>query len=100
MSHWQKIRNAANQLRQEVCMANTLNELDLSKSQEFLDHAIERLELFCIPEHPDSGNLRGALAVLEDDCIYFRNDLPKWYRTYCIAHEIAHFILHHRSVHC
>lgn len=100
MSHWQKIRNAANQLRREVCTANNLNESDLSKSQEFLDHAIEQLELYCIPEHPNSGNLRGALAVLEDDCIYFRNDLPKWYRTYCIAHEVAHFILHHRSVHC
>ncbi len=100
MSHWQKIRNAANQLRQEVCARFNLNESDLSKSQEFLDRAIEHLELNPIPEHPNSGNLRGALAVLEDDCIYFRNDLPKWYRTYCIAHEVAHFRLHHRSVHC
>ncbi len=100
MSHGQKIRNAANQLRQEVCTALNLNEFDLSESQEFLERAIEQLELNPIPEHPNSGNLRGALAVLEDDCIYFRNDLPKWYRTYCIAHEVAHFRLHHQSVHC
>jgi hypothetical protein len=30
----------------------TKEESDLSKSQEFLDHAIERPELYCIPENP------------------------------------------------
>ncbi|MBS1796677.1 MAG: UvrD-helicase domain-containing protein [Acidobacteria bacterium] len=100
MSHWQKIRDAANRLRRETAAAENLDELDLSKSAEFLDRALDRLELYAIPEHPNSANLRGALAVLEDDCVYYRGDLPRWYRTYCIAHELAHFVLHRRSVHC
>ena len=100
MSHWQKIRDAANALRSEVCAATNLNENELYSSQQFLERVAEYLELEFIPEHPDSGNLSGALAVLEDDCVYFNNHLKKWYKTFCIAHEVGHHRLHHRSVHC
>jgi Superfamily I DNA and RNA helicases len=100
MSHWQKIRDAARSLRSEVCAAYDLDESDLSVAPELLTRALEFLELYLIPEHADSANLRGALAVLEDDCIFYRSDLPAWYRDYCIAHEVAHFRLHHQSVHC
>ncbi len=100
MSHWQKIRDAANALRREICLASNLNENELIQGQEFLELAAERLELEFIPEHPDSVNLSGALAVLEDDCVYFNNHLKKWYKWFCIAHEVGHHRLHHRSVHC
>ena len=100
MSHWQKIRDAANALRSEVCAATNLNENELYPAQQFLEHSAEYLELEFIPEHPDSVNLSGALAVLEDDCVYFNNHLKKWYKTFCIAHEVGHHRLHHRSVHC
>lgn len=100
MSHWQKIRDAANSLRREVCVAENLNENELFAAQNFVSKAAEHLELDLIPEHPESGNLSGALAVLEDDCIHFNNHLKNWYKFFCIAHEIGHFYLHHQSVHC
>ena len=100
MSHWQKIRDAATLLRSEVCAATNLDENELYPAQQFLEHSAEYLELEFIPEHPDSVNLSGALAVLEDDCVYFNNHLKKWYKTFCIAHEVGHHRLHHRSVHC
>lgn len=100
MSHWQKIRDAATVLRSEVCAAINLNENELYPAQQFLERVAEYLELEFIPEHPDSVNLFGALAVLEDDCIYFNNHLKKWYKTFCIAHEVGHYRLHHQSVHC
>ena len=100
MSHWQKIRDATNSLRREVCAASNLNENELFSAQNFVSRAAEYLELDLIPEHPESGNLSGALAVLEDDCIHFNNLLKNWYKSFCIAHEIGHFRLHHRSVHC
>lgn len=100
MSHWQKIRDAANSLRREVCAAENLNEYELFSAQSFVLQTAEYLELELIPEHPDSGNLSGALAVLEEDCIHFNNYLKNWYKFFCIAHEIGHFYLHHQSVHC
>ncbi len=100
MSHWQKIRDAAEKLRRKVCAASNLNENELFAVQNFLEKAAEHLELELIPEHPESVNLSGALAVLEDDCIHFNNHLKNWYKSFCIAHEIGHFFLHHQSVHC
>jgi Zn-dependent peptidase ImmA (M78 family) len=100
MSHWQKIRDAAENLRREICRASNLNENELFHGQKFLELTAEYLELDFIPEHPDSANLSGALAVLEDDCVYFNNHLKKWYKTFCIAHEVGHHRLHHSSVHC
>ena len=71
MSHWQKIRDAASLLRREICAASDLDEHLLHSAQDLLAAAESHLELEFIPEHPNSGNLRRALAVLEDDCIYF-----------------------------
>lgn len=72
----------------------------LQLADELLDKVIDHLGLLCIPEPPDSANLCGALAVLEDDRIYFNNSQSGWFRNYCIAHEVAHLRLHHPSVHC
>jgi superfamily I DNA/RNA helicase len=100
MSHWQKIRDAAIRLRREICATSTLDENELYSAQRILETIENQLELEFIPEHPNSGNLHRALAVLEDDCIYFNNDLKRWYKWFCIAHEVGHFQLHHKSVHC
>lgn len=100
MSHWQKIRDAAEKLRREVCAAADLNENELFSASLFLTKTAEYLELDLIPEHPESNNLSGALAVLEEDCIHFNNHLKNWYKSFCITHEIGHFRLHHKSVHC
>lgn len=100
MSHWQKIRDAANKLRREVCAASDLNENEITAADEITRRTLEFLELFPSREHPASNNLRGALACLEDDVVYYDGTLEKWFQTYCIAHEIAHFYLHHQSIHC
>lgn len=100
MSHWQKIRDLANSLRREICATNSFGDNEIYPAQDFLELAAEYLELELIPEHPDSVNLSKALAVLEDDCVYYNNHLKKWYRAFCIAHEIGHHWLHHESVHC
>jgi DNA helicase II / ATP-dependent DNA helicase PcrA len=100
MSHWQKIRDLANDLKREICAANDLDEKELFPAQDFLELTADYLELDLIPEHPDSVNLSKALAVLEDDCVFYNNHLKKWYRAFCIAHEIGHARLHHESVHC
>ncbi|MGI8495107.1 MAG: UvrD-helicase domain-containing protein [Pyrinomonadaceae bacterium] len=100
MSHWQKIRDAAQNLRLEVCAASNLNKNELISASEFLNFAAEHLELELIPEHPSSINLHKASAVLEEECIHFNNKLPDWYKWFCVAHEIGHHRLHHQSVHC
>ena len=100
MSHWQKIRDAANDLRSEVCRAIHLDEDEIIPAEEITRRTLEHLELFPSREHPQSNNLRGALACLESDVIYFDGTLEKWFQDYCIAHEIAHFRLAHAQVIC
>jgi superfamily I DNA/RNA helicase len=100
MSHWQKIRDESSQLRREVCASFELNPNELISPERLIDSALEFLELDFSPEHPNSANLYKSLAVLEDDVIYFNNHLPRWFKNYCIAHEIGHFILHRTSTHC
>ena len=100
MSHWQKIRDAAINLRRETCAAANLDSNELSAALDFVNRAAEYLELDLIPEHPESNNLQKALAVLEDDCVYYNNHLKNWYKAFCIAHEIGHHTLHHQSLHC
>lgn len=100
MSHWQKIRELAVDLRREVCAAESLNQSNLYDATEFVELAGAHLGLCLIPEHPESRNLRKAAAVLEGECVHYNNHLKKWYKAFCIAHEIGHFVLHHQSLHC
>ncbi|MCW5962308.1 MAG: UvrD-helicase domain-containing protein [Pyrinomonadaceae bacterium] len=100
MSHWQKIRNLANDLRREVFAENSIDENELVEAERLVNLAAEHLGLELIPEHPDSINLASALAVLEDDCIFFNNGLTPWYKWFCVAHEIGHYRLEHRGTHC
>lgn len=100
MNHRQKIRELAADLRRKICVSASLNPDEIFDASEFVETAGAHLDLCLIAEHPDSGNLQNAAAVLEDDCIYFNNHLKKWYKAFCIAHEIGHFLLHHQSLHC
>jgi DNA helicase-2/ATP-dependent DNA helicase PcrA len=100
MSHWQKIREEASRLRREICAASGFEYRTLIYPETLIDSALEHLELDFSPEHPDSANLYKSLAVLEDGVIYFNNHLPRWFKNYCIAHEIGHFVLHETSTHC
>ncbi len=100
MNHWQKIRFQAATLRERVCAELESNPQNLFPANDFVENAAACLGLCLSPEHSQSGNLRGALAVLEDDIIYFNNQLPDWFKRYCIAHEFGHHVLHQKSVHC
>lgn len=100
MGHWQKIRQEASHLHQQISAKFNLGEDKLINPETLIDRALEYLELDFSPEHPDSVNLHKSLAVLEDDIIYFDNSLPRWFRNCCIAHEIGHFVLHKTSTHC
>jgi DNA helicase II / ATP-dependent DNA helicase PcrA len=100
MNHWQKIRHEASRLREEICADSDLNPHELFPAKDFVEKAADCLGIFLLPEHPESANLRRALAVLEDDVVFFNNELPAWFKSYCIAHELGHFRLHRHSVHC
>lgn len=100
MSHWQKIRNAAKNLNEKVRKEYNKDASELIHADLFIEMAIEFLDLECINENPKSSNLRNAQAVLEDEIIFIRSDINGWYRTFCIAHEIGHFKIHHTSSHC
>lgn len=96
MSHWQKIRERAAEIRRDI----SRNPYELCNCETIIEEAVERFDLCLSPEHKDSANLRRSLAVLEDDIVFFDNALPAWFKNYCIAHEIGHFVLHQTSVHC
>ncbi len=100
MSHWQTIRNEASLIRNEICRESCLDENKLQKAEVLIKAAAEHFDLLLSPEHSDSANLRKCLAVLEDDVIFYKNDLKPWFKQFCIAHEIAHYVLHHTSIHC
>ncbi|MBK7705574.1 MAG: UvrD-helicase domain-containing protein [Acidobacteria bacterium] len=98
MTHWEKIRENASQLRHEIAAGIMPDEL--AAPEAICAAAVEHLGLCLIPEHPESANLRGAQAVLEDDVIFINNDLKGWYRSYCVAHEIGHARLHGHRISC
>lgn len=100
MSHWQDIREKATSTRREICKENGLNENEIYKAETLNEMAAEHFDLLLSPANKDSSHLRGCLAVLEDEIIHYRNDLPHWFKQFCIAHEFAHHILHHTGGGC
>ncbi len=100
MSHWQKIRNEARRLRTEVCERAGRDGSALLSASDLIESTVAHLELILCPEATDSANLHGALALIDDDVIHFDNSLDEWFKQYCIAHEIGHHELHHKSIHC
>ncbi|MGI8543460.1 MAG: UvrD-helicase domain-containing protein [Aridibacter sp.] len=100
MSHWQKIRDTAAQTRREICDENGLDFKKIYQAETLIEATVEHFELELSPESANSEHLRKCLAVLEDDIIFFNNELKNRFKQFCIAHEIAHHVLHHTSVHC
>ncbi len=100
MSHWQKIRIAARELRKEVCEKAGRDPQLLEPAATLVEAAAEHLELILSPESANSENLHGSLAMIEDDVIHFNNELDEWFKQYCVAHEIGHHELHHKSLKC
>ena len=100
MGHWQKIRNAARELRLEVCGKTGKDPDLLETAASLVASAADHLDLILSPESANSANLHGALALVEDDVIHFNNELDEWFMQYCIAHEIGHHELHHKSIQC
>ncbi len=100
MTHWEKIREDARKLRRELSEAGCLRDQELQTPESVCEAAINHLGLASVPEHPESEHLRGAQAVLEDDIIFFNNKLTGWSRSFTIAHEIGHKVLHSSRAHC
>ena len=100
MSHWQNIREKANLTRREICISNDLGENEIHNAAVLSEAAAEHFDLMLSPENKDSVHLRNCFAVLEDDVIHYRNDLPGWFKQFCIAHEFAHYILHQTGGQC
>lgn len=100
MSHWQKIRNEASELGRKIRVENGRGESEFVHADLLIEAAVNFLELEYEAVNPHADHLRNSLAVLEEDIIFVRNDLPGWYKTFCIAHEIGHFQIHRTSLHC
>ncbi len=96
MGHWQQIRQRAEKLR----LAEAFDEL--SNAEKLVRGMAARLGLTLCAESPNSAHLRKSLAVIEyeDEIIYFNNELPDWFKYFCIAHEIGHFVFGHQSGGC
>lgn len=94
MDHADQIRKKANELREHIRSDNSADPYELLSAEAVNRFALEKLKLHPSGEHPDSTNLHGSLAVLEDDVIFYNRDLEDGYRQFCIAHEIGHYILH------
>lgn len=97
MSHFDLIREQARMFRRQVCGEESdalfSAEQLLSKAEIFT--GVSRLGL-------EKGDplLCGALAILDENRVYFDKSLEKKFALYCQAHEYAHLRLHSNSTHC
>lgn len=96
MSQSHKIRKIASQIRREVLPENYEN--GMVSASEIIELAAEYFDLMLLP--CDKKRLRNSLAILQSEFILFDKSLPEYFRNYCIAHEIGHFILHQNEISC
>ena len=97
MSHFDLIRRQAFDFRREICGENFDELFSAAVLLEMAENAtrIKRLGV-----EKNDVILCGALAVLDEDRIYYDKTLPANYALYCQAHEFAHYRLHEISAHC
>lgn len=97
MSHFDLIRQQSLDFRREVCGENSDELVSIETLLQLTEDytSIKRLGV-----KKDDSMLCGALAVLDEDRIYFDVTLPKNYALFCQAHEYAHSRLHEISTHC
>lgn len=97
MSHFDLIRRQARDFRRGICGEN-FNEL--FSAAVLLEMAENWTHIRRLGVEKSDAMLCGALAVLDEDRIYYDKTLPANYALYCQAHEYAHFRLHEISAHC
>lgn len=97
MSHFDLIRGQARMFRRQICG----EESDALVSAEQL---LDKVETFTRVRRLglEKGDplLCGALAILDENRIYFDKTLEKKFALYCQTHEYAHLHLHGDSTHC
>lgn len=96
MSQSQKIRQTASQIRREV-LAHEAENVIFSAS-EIIELTAEHFDLMLLSK--SKSEMRNSLAILQSEFILFDKTLPEWFKNYCIAHEIGHFILHQNEISC
>lgn len=97
MSHFDLIRGQARIFRRQICG----EESDALRSAEQL---LDKAEIFTrvsrLALEKGDPLLCGALAILDENRIYFDKTLEKKFALYCQMHEYAHLHLHGDSTHC
>jgi hypothetical protein len=92
---WEGVRAAARRCRAAIVP----DEAAAFPTDDLLDAAARRAGLRCVARPVGDALLSGALAVLdaEAETIWFRGDAPPETRRLLLAHELAHFWLHHHD---
>ncbi len=96
MSQSQKIRQIASQTRREVLSQSS--KIGIISATDLIELTAEHFDLMLLPSNKDK--LRNSLAILQSEFILFDKSLPEWFKNFCIAHEIGHFILHQTTISC
>ena len=100
MNKWEHVRKAAFEFRSSICAAESTH-IDAIASAELVRLAATKLGLTLRPVQPGHPDLPvGVDARVEDESIYFRNDVDEWLAIYFQAHEIGHVVLRHGSREC
>ncbi len=96
MSQSQKIRQIASQIRREVLSQQSKN--GIISATELIELTAEHFDLMLLPSSKEK--MRNSLAILQSEFILFDKSLPGWFKNFCIAHEIGHFVLHQTMISC
>lgn len=96
MSQSQQIRKIALQIRKEVLAAQ--NENGIISASKLINLTAEHFDLMLLPK--SKTEMRNSLAILQSEFILFDKSLPEWFKNFCLAHEIGHFILHKNEISC
>lgn len=100
MNKWEHVRKAAVDFRLAICNAEN-TRIDAIESAELIRLAAANLRLTLRPVQPGHPDLPvGVDARVEDESIYFRNDVDEWLATYFQAHEIGHVVMEHGTREC
>lgn len=94
MSQSQKIRQIASQTRREVLAQNN----GIISASKLIELTAEHFDLMLLPK--SKAEMRNSLAILQSEFILFDKSLPEWFKNFCIAHEIGHFVLHQTMISC
>lgn len=97
MFHFDLIRGQARTFRRQICG----EESDaLIPAEQLLDKVETFTRVRRLGLERGDPLLCGALAILDENRIYFDKALERKFALYCQAHEYAHLSLHGASSHC